>query len=392
MLMMFRLPLLLSMLLTATSLSAASQKDICYEAEQAFNAGDITQLTKMLNTQRFTKRVRSRLGLPDHSATSASANNDHSQNTQLAAVAADALLTEFMQDVPPSSEFACIGHTSIGSQHYAVIRILFGNGGMNYFALLVDGQYAKQFNDWYLYASALHLSTTYAQQVAASEANISVNQNAVASALGLKRLHADELKRLNNYHQHLVNGNIEAAMSQFAALPKELRNNRALLLNNSLYSPDGSAHYRSNLNALAQQHGNDSSLSFMLMDYYLLEKRYDALRRAIISLPRILRNDPAVLNYAAIAEISQQNFPAGISLAKRAASGLPSWPQPQLTLLDAYVFSKDYSAAVQQLNLLDKELGLPLSLADIRSFADGRYLRFAESAEAAAWAKPESPQ
>lgn len=174
--------------------------------------------------------------------------------------------------------------------------------GYNYFRLRLHAD--GRIEDWYDYGLAMWAS----EQLRFTSASLlSPADLALLLFRDREALHAAAAMRLMGVH--LGVGDHAGAYRALQSLPESLRADRAFaVLAVMLSKAAGMDAYRASLAELARRHGEDDDLQMALIDYYLLESKFDAVLDAVAAIEREFGTDEVVLNNRCTALVGLERY------------------------------------------------------------------------------------
>lgn len=157
----------------------------------------------------------------------------------------------------------------------ALVRLDYGDAGWGYmdFWLNKDKRGKVRIVDWYDFATG-QLYTASLRQVAVISAP---TPTSLGKAFDIVTGRAEDTRMLSKFIKAKVKGKYKESYSFFRKMDRDMKKNRivAVLAVSSASQSGDDALYKEALANLAQHHGNDPTLAFLLLDHYFLTKRYD---------------------------------------------------------------------------------------------------------------------
>ncbi len=177
------------------------------------------------------------------------------------------------------------------SRRSVLIRVLLPGGGVNYHELLLSMDHgAVRAVDVYIYAAGESMSDTMRRMYKMA---VAMKQPFLDRLMGKK----DPLMQLATLYKEMAekttSGQHAQAVATFKRMPPELRKEKGVLVLYVTASSDlGEEQYQSAIEELRAAFPHDSGIDLMLLDGYVLKKRYDDALAAIDRLDRDLNGDP----------------------------------------------------------------------------------------------------
>jgi tetratricopeptide (TPR) repeat protein len=276
----------------------------------------------------------------------------------------------------------------VEGQQRALVRIDLGDEGLNYmeFVLHKGETGSIKMVDLYDFANGQLFTLSMKQIIAMA---LPEERNLLERLLGVNRLSEKEQQFFLEQGKLLQEKKFEEWLEKYELLPVKIKSSRVFLVTRAMLSGTTGDNEKY-LNALGDLHrhfGDDPTLSLVLLDYYLLTKDFKAAHAALENLERYTGGDAAITALSANVYLMEKDYPEAISHARKVIKQEPTYEDAYWTLLDANVFSGNYSDAVKVLGQLEKNFGYsidPETLAGIEGYEE-----FAGSEAFSGWKKEE---
>ena len=275
-----------------------------------------------------------------------------------------------------------LGNTS---KHHskALIRIILPSGGAQYLDITAVAASGKvKIVDWFDYSMGQTLTT-----------NVSAIMDMVvprSGVIGKIRDIADSKGRVNKAFKEMSeikkSQDLVKAKQFFSDYKKYMRDNW-ILMNLGAQLMEISTDEQFNLEILSfmdKHYSDDTRAGFLLFDYYFITNQFD---KAIASLDRYTKEfgveEGGILNFKTITYYQAGDFASGLKAAKRCVEVEPSFEQCYWLGVTIAIESKDFTEAIDILNLIVNNLGYEFSHENIA--ADPMYAEFVKSKQYANW-------
>lgn len=273
---------------------------------------------------------------------------------------------------------------SNGKLNKSLIRLQFGNdGGFGYMELhvLLKNKQAV-ITEWYDYGLGLHYSTALRQIVALSASKASIIGRVFDIVTDQRKLAKDVMNVLTMYKNKQFD-KVKTTYSGMGRKHKRIRIFMVLMTQIASASGDDDF-YNKVLNDLAQYHGDDPKLTFLLLDFYYTNGQFD---KYIDSLDGFIHeigiNDEALISLKAQGHIDKKEFDTAIAMLSKIVKSKSDFEHAYWVLLNAYVLSRDYKSAIKICDQLQTQFDYILN-KDVFS-VDPMFNAFIESKAFSKW-------
>lgn len=262
-------------------------------------------------------------------------------------------LIEQMPDSGYARVLRVVGH---GDGAKALVRFDFGDNGFGYreFELQRTAGGLVAIRDWYDYGVGQYFTDSMRQLIVFTNARASL----VSRLFDMLEGNESSLQRIGTAFQALQNRDYDGFFAAYDGLDPELKRNRLLML---IAVQAGSmsgdeALYRRTLADLDRYYGDDATLTFLLIDHYFFEERYDEALGAIRRFrSHIGVDDAALAMLEANIYLTQEQYPETIARASRAVELEPELENPYWALLPALSVTHRFDDAVAVLQVLEQQ-------------------------------------
>lgn len=271
-----------------------------------------------------------------------------------------------------------------GKEGRALMRLDYGDDGSGYMdmhlAQASDG--AVQIVDWYDYSTG-QLYTQSLRQVIATLSPTPTVLGKVFDIASNRKANADvivKFMQLNNAKK------FEEMVHYFLSLDESYRKSR--LLNIIVFQAASQLNdmdlYQKVLANIEHYYSDDSTMAFVLLDYYYLEGQYGKVVRSADQLMKSFGvEDANLLVIKANALVEEKKYDAAVRQAKRAIALEPNYEYGYWSLITIQLAQKSYNNAVETGKSLESRFGYELSPAALAQ--NPIYAGFIESAEYRSW-------
>ncbi|TQV76460.1 hypothetical protein FLL45_00400 [Aliikangiella marina] len=268
----------------------------------------------------------------------------------------------------------------------ALIRLNLNAEGVNYMELIFDKN-NKRVVDMFVHTTGEKLSDTMISIVALAVPN---NENLLSRLLGTKKLDNQVIKAIGQVVEFNRTGQFAKAHETLNNLPKEVQNSRYVtVMKVTLSSSVSEDAYYKELENLANLYGNESTLGFLLVDYYFIKGQFDRLVQTIETVEKRIGVDSILESLKANAYFMAQRHNLAMKHIEKAIAMEAS--NQEFYWIKAEVLNKQKK--FQGLTDLFDDMATRFSLTFDPSVFEGEpeYLEFAKSAAFKTWAKQYRP-
>ncbi len=212
-----------------------------------------------------------------------------------------------------------IGKSSVGAN---TVRLVFSEGGLEFIELLFAAEDSSKISDFYLATNGRFISRTIAENIGLlSQQSDSIIKN----LFGIGKIKPEAVKTVREIGENSKNGNFKGVLTQIESLPIELKRSRNFLVMKVFAAAnlDEDTHLAA-LAELDKFHGHDSSLTMMLLDYYLINNDFEKLDVAFKKLKSRYTDDASIMNLEANIQFTKGNSVRAMQLAEECLAKEPT--------------------------------------------------------------------
>lgn len=267
----------------------------------------------------------------------------------------------------------------------ALIRIDYGEQGWNFTRFYFQKETADTVKivDLYAYTAGQLTSETFRKLIVLT----SPEKGNISRLLPfIEKMEAKKKEPLYQFFQYLGEGKNVEAIQQYRTLEPEFKKEKSIIIAaiQTASQTGDETLYREMLGQLHQYHGDDPSLTFMLIDYHFYQEDYEEVIKSIRALnEEIGVEDPALLSMLSNALNMNGQAKEAVKVAKKAQRLEPSLEAPLWSLVSAYTNTKQYYAMVSCFKRLNEHFGYHFEKSDFEN--DPAYVEFANSKAMEEW-------
>ncbi|RBP51757.1 tetratricopeptide repeat protein [Arenicella xantha] len=312
------------------------------------NARDVESMDGLIDIKAFSKKVAATVfdderDRRDYAAGLQKGFKDTSFSKQL-----------FVESIP--AEFNTV-YLGLKDSRYPILRVDHANGGSEYIKLFarLDGRGRLRINDFYTGSSGRLTSVSMG---AVSQLMLRPSESIIKRLFGKVDVDKALIGQFVELGKLRAEGKLLEAYEIVVALPDTLRHRVEMLhLSISLAGFLDDDLYREELALLAQHHGDDPGLAFLLIDHYFYEQQWDKAIKATTT-SRDYWLDDGSFNLI----FSQLFFESGdlqqsVMYARRALEVEPDYEDGYWNVVDKLSRSGDFNGVVNALDVLVDNYG-----------------------------------
>jgi tetratricopeptide (TPR) repeat protein len=306
--------------------------------EQSMAAKDTSLFVERLDTHQFARRSLTSLGLP--------VVKDETVNAY-AGIMGKALKRRFTQTFAEveSASFVRLlpGESTRLDEAVSLIRIQPEDGGINYWKVHLrrsNGQISIV--DWFSYSLG---------ELASRSLGSFILQAGVAAL----KPDSEGAEAIKAYLAAAQSNDLQKQLDAYESLPDRLKKNSLLMfahVQTAMKISDDA--YGKVLAELAPLYQMNDNYALMLVDYYLINDEYEKAHQAIDKVTAKIGQEAGLDNLHASIALQNGDYKRTIGYARDGINREPSYEDNYWVLLDALVFSENYTDAVLVLNILEE--------------------------------------
>ena len=268
-----------------------------------------------------------------------------------------------------------------GDKPFALVRLDLGDQGTEYVEYLLTP--AGKIEDWYAHSMATLFSTSAALGLA----TVLKTDSILFGVFGSRLTTDADIKPFTTLRTQLQAQDFAAAYKTLDTFPEGFRKTRQWALMRVTYAGriNENAH-RDALRYLAQHHGGDADLQFMLIDHYVFESQFDRALAATAGLERAIGGeDAATANLRGSIQIGAKRFADAEKSCRKAITLEADYQAAYWCVVTVGLSTKNGKIAVDGLKSYEKAFGMQFDLARLAELE--QYREISRTAEYQAWAK-----
>ncbi len=286
--------------------------------------------------------------------------------------------------IPEGSYARLLRIKTDGDKARALIRMDFGDNGNGYLDmhLIKRANGAIRIVDWYDYARG-QLYTESLKQLTAS---LSPTPTMFGKLFDLASNRKASMDFIYELMQMNKNGRHKEMASKFLTLDESLRKSRFLSVA-AVQAANQSGDmelYKKTLSNLDHYFSDDPGMTFLLLDYYFLEEKYEKVLAIIDQLQESFGvEDAALIMLKANTLFTQNDYQRAARLARRAIELEPTYENSYWVLINSQVPQRKFREATATAKTLEDRFGYdmgPESLAETETLS-----KLAQSSEYKKW-------
>ncbi len=254
----------------------------------------------------------------------------------------------------------------------ALIRLDYGDTGNGYMDLHLakDNDGKVSIVNWYDYSSG-QLYSEYIRQATATLSPTPTVLGKLFDFASNRKANMDQVAKLITMNKE---GKHKEVVKKFMSLDESLRKSRFLNIIAVLAAnmSDDMDLYVQALSNLEKYFADDPSMTFLLLDYYFLEKQYGKVLKALDQVQKSFGVEDASITFMkSNAYLMQDMLPEAIAQAKHAIELEPEYEDSYWALINAQIPSKQYRQAVATARILEEQFDYdmgPQSLGSNEAF------------------------
>src|SRR5215831_15222014 len=347
------------------------------ELAAALNKVDMDALEKMIDLQALATRVARKMAISERETSGFVAG--FSKKGSINSLLANTL--ESLRRAHGKVELMRV--VQRGEERRPLLRYDLGDNGFDYHEYILESTASGyRIVDWYQLSTGELTSATIA---VASKLLMDPNPGFLKSLLGVSAVNDDLVVRFKSIGQLEREHKFVDAIGVIEKMPPELANSRVLMVKAaSLASASGDdSRYRRALSNLAERHGDDPTLAFMLLDHYFYEGNVDKALQSIAAMEARLGRDGVTELLKANIHYSKHHYDEMVSHAQQAILLEPNRPNAYFVLALGYISKEQYPMAIETYSTLGSKLGYRFTRAGFES--DPKMKKFVQSAAFKSW-------
>jgi hypothetical protein len=270
------------------------------------------------------------------------------------------------------------------SKRTALMRIDFGDKGLNYLDLILEKDKKGKIKivDWYDYSKGQLYTDSVRQAIVLL---LPEERSLLAKLLGTSGINKKEANQFVELGNLMKEQKYAEWLKKYAKLPKKLKNSRILLLTRILaaVASGDESEYRLSLKALHDKMGDDPTLSLILIDYYFYENDFVTAQKALDNLSEHIGGDASIDALKANIYLTSKDYARSIKYAQKAIEQEAEYEDSYWTLMNAGIFGKQYKTAVAAIEKLESDFGYEIIPEEIEKVED--YKAFSKSEAYTKW-------
>lgn len=301
----------------------------------------------------------------------------------------------FLDEIPPGFGFGDAVARAMGEKgsfrmlafHWddghprALYRSANALGLLNYYEFYFGERADTQITirDVYIYMTGERLTETIVRVVSAS-------QNSSISTL-LRRMAGQQgtTKAIDSMAELVRAGNYQETLDYYNQLPPEPRKEKMVQLFRMRAAQNTDmAEYEKVLEDMSHMFAGDPGLDLVMMDHYIMKKRYDSAQATIDRLDSSLGGDPYLDYVRANIDMARSDYSSAREKLQRLVAYDSMLAAPYIGLLTISLEQQDHPGTVRMLDILEEKLDIPVSPEIIAT--DTTYAVFTQSDEYREWA------
>jgi tetratricopeptide (TPR) repeat protein len=331
----------------AFSASANDQKQVSelgYMLVDAIKSENYTKIDKRFDKQAFTEIIVQSMKL--------SQKDNNIVRKQALTLDLQTILGNGLAGVDKSDlKVKMIGVVRENDRAIPVVRINMGDGGSNYYELIlkkVNNTYYIE--DIFLASNSQYISATLAQAFAMT-LNLPAGLAAIFSDNSISL--EDMAGTMTEVVAHKRKGDFKSAYNTLQTLPGMKNKDIVQLLIVLVSAQVNETIYSKELSRFAKNHGKNPRYSFLLIDYYYYNKQYDVAIDSINTLLNRYQNDASLLTLKANIYSEKKEYAMAITAAKSAIDAEPDYEDAYWSNVTIALAEDNYSSAIDWLDQLE---------------------------------------
>lgn len=316
--------------------------------EEATAKGDMTYLTRNLDTNGLARRALERITVTDESL----------QKVQL-------LTDDFLRNIGDIGESLAksrpckvLRTRQVSGQWSAMVRCLLKEGNVDYLGLTLAPNAAGEVQVVDVFELSSGGEWSHMLRTLALPLVVSGDPMALRSLSPADRDILNNAALLGEIYRKSETKQVGELASLISQLPPSLQNDRYLsILNVKATAELGGTTFNVAVERHQRQFPNDPSLSFVTLQKYVHNKDYAKMLEALFTLDEAVGGDPFLGTLKALAYAGIGSVPQAKQCAQQAMAKEPSLAQPRRVLAYIAIEEKNYSEAIRQFTVLERELG-----------------------------------
>ena len=259
----------------------------------------------------------------------------------------------FISKLPETFTPKLISMVKKGNRYYATVRMFAGEEGMAYYNFhLTKTKKGIQIVDWRDYSSGLLLSDALSQVIIMMAPSSSVLERIYDGISGT----AKERNKLMEAISAAVKKDYRQYIKHYKKLNLSTRKNKifcVIAVQLAMESDDDET-YMWSMENLERFHGNDPSVSMLLIDYYYMKNEFAKVDEKMVQLQqKVGDKDSAIWWFRSEIAKTLGNLSKALDFAKRGIKAEPLYEETYWTLLDCYIVLKEYKNAAEMANKIE---------------------------------------
>jgi tetratricopeptide (TPR) repeat protein len=252
------------------------------------------------------------------------------------------------------------------NQHTSLVRINFGDKGINYLDLVLkkDEDGNIKIVDWYDYSKGQYYTDSVAQAIGLM---LPEETTFIAKLLGTSGLKKKDVNQFIKLGELMRQQKFDEWLKLYDKLSPKLSESRVLMLTRILVTvaAGDDAAYKASLKDLHTKFGDDPTLSLILIDHYYFEEDFETAQKALDRLSDHLGGDAAIDSLRANVYLSSGDYKQSAEYAQKAIDSDPEYEDAYWTLLSASIYTEAYDTSVKMLDALAMDFGYEFYPEDI---------------------------
>lgn len=346
-------------------------REYARKLEQVVVAGDVNGFARLYRLSELIERSVSDLGISDRDRRTFL---DRANKSVI-----DDTLTPLMAELRAGGRFTLLRIRTVDGRVSALMRVLDAQGSLNYHEVFI-----VRFPDGEIGAEDIHYAATGergSQTLRRIVLQLLSEQNRTLldRLTGHERVYTENMSRIESLFRLYREKKFREVLAVFRALPVQLQKDKVLQVHaiGAAGQIGDDDEYLRQMEAFRTNHSNDPAADFMLMDFFLLKKQYDACLAAIDRIDRAVGGDPyqSVLRGGTLAAAGR--YPEARAAIERAIAAEPKLEHAYLVRIGLALKEQNYADTLKWLKAMVEACGSELDWNWIEK--DERYARFVKS-------------
>lgn len=254
-----------------------------------------------------------------------------------------------------------------GSNDLALLRTETDDGSLVYLGLLFSDKENKKFEDIYDFSKSNFLTSSVASVINPTIKHTNNLWYRLKVQFGYERDIAKDYMTLRDL---FLQGDYIKWIDVYKKLPENVRKTKNLMITYTQVALNTESNdlYREAMEEFIAEHGKNPDLSFLFVDYHIVNEQYDEARNKIKRFSGVIGGDHKLDIVEAYVGVLEGDFDQAIQSIKKAQEAYGYKYDIDSTYIDILLQKKDYAEAFKQVNAYEQRYDFSYSPSDFDDY------------------------